>query len=88
MAHKFPIAMKVELDSPQRKKLLNPVKTLRALGIRAGMIVADVGCGTGFFTKLYIKNCIIFLIRVLFSTPIRPEIIKEHMQAYLHLKNI
>lgn len=50
MARKFPIAMKAELDSPQRKRLLNPVKTLRALGIRAGMIAADVGCGTGFFT--------------------------------------
>lgn len=49
MAHKFPIAMKAELDSPQRKRLFNPAKTLRSLGISAGMVVADIGCGTGFF---------------------------------------
>lgn len=50
MAHKFPAAMKAKLDSPQRKRLLNPAKTLRSLGISAGMVVADIGCGTGFFT--------------------------------------
>ena len=50
MARKFPVAMKAKLDSPQRKRLLNPAKTLRSLGISAGMIVADIGCGTGFFT--------------------------------------
>ena len=50
MAHKFPVAMKAKLDSPQRKRLLNPAKTLRSLGISAGMVVADIGCGTGFFT--------------------------------------
>ena len=50
MAHKFPIAMKAELDSPKRRRALNPAKTLRSLGIMPRMVVADIGCGTGFFT--------------------------------------
>jgi len=48
--HKFPLEMKEKLDSPERKKLLNPEKALSSLGIKAGMAVADIGCGTGFFT--------------------------------------
>lgn len=50
MAHKFPIEMKAVLDSPQRKKLFGPITALKALGVTAGMVVADIGCGTGFFT--------------------------------------
>jgi len=50
MVHKFPVEMKEKLDSPERKKLLNPEKALSSLGIKAGMVVADIGCGTGFFT--------------------------------------
>lgn len=50
MAHKFPIAMKAELDSPKRRRALSPEKTLRSLGIVPQMVVADIGCGTGFFT--------------------------------------
>ncbi len=50
MSHKFPIELKEELDSPQRKSLFNPVRALRSLGIKPDMYVADIGCGTGFFT--------------------------------------
>lgn len=50
MAHKFPIEMKSKLDSPERKRLFNPTKALSALGIGRQMVVADIGCGTGFFT--------------------------------------
>ena len=50
MAHKFPIELKEELDSPQRMKLFRPIAALRSLGISKDMTVVDIGCGTGFFT--------------------------------------
>lgn len=50
MVHKFPMEMKEKLDSPERKELFDPKKALRSLEIKAGMAVADIGCGTGFFS--------------------------------------
>ncbi|MCM8798441.1 MAG: class I SAM-dependent methyltransferase [Candidatus Omnitrophica bacterium] len=44
------IELKAELNSPERKKLFNPRFALKSLGVTSGMYVADVGCGTGFFT--------------------------------------
>ena len=38
------------LDSPVRRWLNDPVKALKAAGIRPGLEVLEVGCGTGFFT--------------------------------------
>jgi ubiquinone/menaquinone biosynthesis C-methylase UbiE len=38
------------LDRPEREAEEAPDKALDALGIRAGMIVADVGAGTGYMT--------------------------------------
>ena len=50
MAHKFPIEKKAVLDTPQRRRLFGQAKAIRSLGITAGMVIADIGCGTGFFT--------------------------------------
>ena len=42
--------MSFVMDSPLRRKLNNPVKTLEAAGVQSGQEVLEVGCGTGFFT--------------------------------------
>jgi demethylmenaquinone methyltransferase/2-methoxy-6-polyprenyl-1,4-benzoquinol methylase len=38
------------MESPFRYKFFGPVKILQGSGIRPGMDVLEIGCGTGFFT--------------------------------------
>ena len=40
------------LDRPEREKEENPEGALDAIGIRPGMIVADIGAGTGIWTRM------------------------------------
>jgi SAM-dependent methyltransferase len=39
-----------KLDAPERKTWLPPAQVLEALGLRPGMVIADIGAGTGYFT--------------------------------------
>ena len=47
LMHPFMAAV---MESPVRRRFNDPVKTLKAAGIRSGQKVLEVGCGTGFFT--------------------------------------
>lgn len=47
--HKFDAAHRAYLDSEERRSYLDPPAILRAFAVRAGMRLADVGSGTGFF---------------------------------------
>jgi ubiquinone/menaquinone biosynthesis C-methylase UbiE len=38
------------LDEATRRSWFNPEKVLEDVGLRSGMVFADVGCGDGFFT--------------------------------------
>lgn len=50
MAHKFNPAHKNKLDNEWRRQVLPPKATLENLGLVSGDIVADIGCGIGYFT--------------------------------------
>jgi ubiquinone/menaquinone biosynthesis C-methylase UbiE len=50
MTHKFDISRRTRLDNPERRRTLPPEETLKKLGLKAGEIMADIGCGIGYFT--------------------------------------
>ena len=50
MTHKFDAKNKHKLDNEQRRKMLPPEQTLINLNLEEGDIMADIGCGIGYFT--------------------------------------
>lgn len=75
MAHKFPIEMKAKLDSLERKKMFNSIKALESLGVSERMTVADIGCGTGFFTVLLAR--IVGLKGKVYAVDISKEMLRD-----------
>ncbi|MDK2829273.1 class I SAM-dependent methyltransferase [Clostridium beijerinckii] len=50
MAHKFDPKNKHKLDNEKRRDMLPPEQTLINLNLHEGDIMADIGCGIGYFT--------------------------------------
>lgn len=50
MSHKFDVKNKHKLDNPKRREMLPSEKTLISLGLKTGDIMADIGCGIGYFS--------------------------------------
>lgn len=49
--HKFDPSNAQRLERRERYELLPPLEVLRQFGVGAGMAVADLGAGTGFFAR-------------------------------------
>ncbi|MES4785745.1 MAG: SAM-dependent methyltransferase [Nitrospiraceae bacterium] len=43
------------LDRPERDQYQKPVQVVEALGRKAGMAVADIGSGSGYFTRRFVE---------------------------------
>ena len=50
MSYKFEIKHMEKLNSPKRRALMPPEKTLDELGLLKSDTVADIGCGIGYFS--------------------------------------
>jgi SAM-dependent methyltransferase len=55
--HRFtnPEAMAHHWNDPRRDKWQRPKKIITAMGIKKGMVVADIGAGTGYFLSFLLK---------------------------------
>ncbi|RII35519.1 class I SAM-dependent methyltransferase [Clostridium chromiireducens] len=75
MAHKFDAKNKHKLDNEKRRELLPPEQTLISLHLQEEAIMADIGCGIGYFTipasKIVGENGKIF------AMDISPEMLKD-----------
>jgi len=56
MPHKFPVESKHILIDPERKESTDPQRVIGLLPIQPHHVVADIGCGPGFFTIPFAKH--------------------------------
>ncbi len=49
--HKFSPEKAAGLESDERRALIPPDRTLERFGLRKGMTLADIGAGTGYFSR-------------------------------------
>jgi ubiquinone/menaquinone biosynthesis C-methylase UbiE len=75
MTHKFDVKNKHKLDNEKRREMLPPEDTLIRLGLREGDIMADIGCGTGYFTIPAAK--IVGDIGKIFAMDILPKMLQD-----------
>lgn len=79
MSHKFDAKNKHKLDNETRRKMLPPEQTLISLGLKEGDIMADIGCGIGYFAVPASK--IVGESGKIFAMDILPEMLDEvHMK--------
>jgi len=83
MIHKFDVKNKHKLDSEQRRELLPPEKTLLSLGLQSGDIMADIGCGIGYFSIPASK--ILGTSGKVFALDISQEMLKEVEKKIIEL---
>ena len=75
MAHKFDIKNKHKLDNEKRRELLPPELTLINLHLQEGDIMADIGCGIGYFSIPASK--IVGKTGKIFAMDISPEMLQD-----------
>jgi SAM-dependent methyltransferase len=73
------------LDRPERESEEQPSTAIKALGIRPGMVVADVGAGSGYYTVRLAKA--VGPGGRVYATDIQPEMI-VHLQRRLEAERI
>lgn len=50
MVHKFDVKNRSKLDNAERRSILPSEKTIASFNLSEGDIMADIGCGIGYFT--------------------------------------
>jgi SAM-dependent methyltransferase len=73
------------LERPEREFEEQPSKAIKALGIRPGQVVADVGAGSGYYTVRLAKQ--VGRMGRVYASDIQPEMI-VHLQRRLERERI
>jgi ubiquinone/menaquinone biosynthesis C-methylase UbiE len=84
--HKFDPRKRSVLDDPKRFLFENPDAILSEVGVDSGQVVADIGCGTGFFTLPLAK--LVGKQGKVYALDTHPTMIKELRKRTKNLKQV
>lgn len=71
------------LDSPERDQDQKPIQVVQALALKPGMAVADLGAGSGYFTRRFVEA--VTETGKVYAIDVEPEMLTYTQQSLVHM---
>ncbi len=71
------------LDSSERDRYQKPVQVIEALGLKPGMAVADLGSGSGYFTRRFVEA--VTDTGMVYAIDVEPEMLAYVKESIVHM---
>lgn len=71
------------LDSAERDQYQKPAQVIEALGLKPGMAVADLGSGSGYFTRRFIEA--VTDRGMVYAVDVEPEMLAYAKESIVHM---
>jgi ubiquinone/menaquinone biosynthesis C-methylase UbiE len=71
------------LDSAERDRYQKPVEVMEALKLRSGMAVADLGSGSGYFTRRFVEA--VTDSGIVYAVDVEPEMLAYVKESIVHM---
>jgi arsenite methyltransferase len=71
------------LDSSERDRYQKPAEVITALGLKPGMAVADLGAGSGYFTRRFVEA--VTDTGIVYAVDVEPEMLAYAKESVIHM---
>ena len=71
------------LDSSERDRYQQPAQVIEALGVKPGMAVADLGSGSGYFTRRFVEA--VTDTGIVYAVDVEPEMLAYAKESVVHM---
>ena len=71
------------LDSPERDRYQKPIDVIEALKLKPGMAVADLGSGSGYFTRRFVEA--VTETGMVYAVDVEPEMLAYAKESIVHM---
>lgn len=72
-----------QLERPERDQYQKPAEVIHALGLKPGMVVADLGAGSGYFTRRFVEA--VTEAGKVYAIDVEPEALQRVKDSIEHL---
>ncbi len=72
-----------QLERPERDQYQKPAEVIQALGLKPGMVVADLGSGSGYFTRRFVEA--VTETGKVYAIDVEPEALKHVKDSVEHM---
>jgi len=72
-----------QLDSTERNRDQKPIEVIEALKVKPGMAVADLGSGSGYFTRRFVEA--VTESGIIYAVDVEPEMLAYAKESIVHM---